>query len=42
MLLKILKYSHENKCVGVNYLMKMQAFTPATLFKRDSNIGAFL
>ena len=39
--LKILQYSQERNYIGV-FLMKMQAFSPATLLKRDSNTGLFL
>ena len=39
--LKILQYSQESNYIGV-FLMKMQAFSPATLLKRDSNTGLFL
>ena len=40
--LKILQYSQENTCFGVFFLIKMQAFNPETLLKRDPNTGAFL
>ena len=40
--LKISQYSQENNCVGVSFLIMLQAFRPATLLKRDSNIGVFL
>ena len=32
----------ENTYVGVSFSLKMQAFRPATLSKRDSNRGVFL
>ena len=40
--LKILQYSQENIWVGVSFLMKMQAFSPLALLKRDSNTGVLL
>ena len=39
--LKLSHYSLENTCVGISFLMKMQAFRPAALLKRDSNTGVF-
>ena len=42
LLSKISQYSQENICVGVSFLIKMQAFRPTTLLKRDSNTGVFL
>ena len=38
---KILQYSQENTCVG-SLLIKLQAFRPVTLLKRDSNADDFL
>ena len=38
----ILKNSLRNTCVGVSFLIKMQTYSPETLFKRDSNTGVFL
>ena len=32
----------QENCVGVSFLMKIQAFSPLALLKRDSNKGAFL
>ena len=40
--LKISLYLQQNTCVGVSFLIKIQAFRPATLLKRDSNTGVFL
>ena len=40
--LKISQYSQEKTCVGVSFLMKMQAVSPVTLLKRDSTTGVFL
>ena len=34
LLLKILQYSWENTCVGLPFLMKMQAFSPVNFEKR--------
>ena len=39
---KISQYSQENTCVGVSFLITLQAFTLATLLKRDSNTDGFL
>ena len=39
--LKILQYSQENTCVGISFLIKMQAFRAPALLKRDSNTGVF-
>ena len=39
--LKTSQYSLENTCLGV-FFNKMQALSPATLLKRDSNTGVFL
>ena len=39
--LKTSQYSLENTCLGV-FFDKMQALSPATLLKRDSNTGVFL
>ena len=39
--LKISQYSQENTCVGVSLLLKIQAFRPATLLKRDSKKSVF-
>ena len=41
-LLKVLQCSQKNTCVRVSFLIIMQAFSPATLLKRDSKTGAFL
>ena len=38
----ILWYSQENTCVGVSFLVKLQAFRPVTILKRDSNTDIFL
>ena len=40
--LKILQYSQENICVGVSFLIKLQATRSPALLNRDSNIGAFM
>ena len=40
MFLKFSQDSQENTCVGVSFLIKAQA--PATLLKKDSEIGIFL
>ena len=40
--LNILQYSQENSCVGLSFLIKTQAFSSATLLKRESNTGVFL
>ena len=40
--LKILQYSQEKTCVGVSFLVKMQAFRSTTLLNEDSNTGVFL
>ena len=43
--LKILQYSQKNTCVGVSLLMKMQAFSPVILLKKQAfsvNIAKFL
>ena len=41
--LKKLQYSQENTCIVVSFfLINMQAFRPASLLKRHSNIGVFL
>ena len=37
---KILRYSQENTCVGISFLIKLQALRPTTLLKRDSYTGA--
>ena len=42
LLLKILQYSQENICVGVSFLIKLQATRPPTFLNRDSNTGAFM
>ena len=39
--LKISQYSQENTCVGISFLIKMQAFRAPALLKRDSNTGVF-
>ena len=39
--LKISRYSQENTCVGVSFLIKLQALRPVTLLKRDSDTGFF-
>ena len=39
---KISQYSHQNNCIGVFSLIKMQNFRPATLLKRVFNTGVFL
>ena len=36
------KHSQENTYVGVSFLIKLLAWRPATLLKRDSNTLAFL
>ena len=41
LLLKILRYSRQNPCWSLS-LMKLQAFRPGTLLKRNSNIDGFL
>ena len=40
--LKIWQHSQENTYVKVSFLIKMQAFSPVTLLKRDSNTYVFL
>ena len=43
--LKILQYSQKNTCVGVSLLIKMQAFSPVILLKKQAfsvNIAKFL
>ena len=35
-------YSQENSCVGVSFLLKLQAFRLLTVLKRDFNIDIFL
>ena len=40
--LNVLQYSQENACVGVSFLLKFQALSPAALLKRESNAGIFL
>ena len=40
--LKISQYSEENTYVGISFSIKMQAFRPAALLKRDSNTWVFL
>ena len=37
-----LKHFLRINCVGVSFLIKMQAYRPATLFKRHCNTGVFL
>ena len=39
--LKISQYSQENICVGISFLIKMQAFRAPALLKWDSNTGVF-
>ena len=39
--LKISQYSQENTCVGISFLIKMQAVRPPALLKRVSNTGVF-
>ena len=39
--LKIFQYSQENSSVGVSFLIKLQALSPATLLKRDSRTVVF-
>ena len=39
--LKISQYSQENNCVGISFLIKMQAFGAPALVKRGSNTGVF-
>ena len=39
--LKISQYSQENTCVGISFLIKMQAFRAPALLKKVSNIGVF-
>ena len=39
--LKISQYSQENTCVGISFLIKIQAFRAPALLKRDSNTGVF-
>ena len=38
--LKISPSSHENTCVGISFLIKLQVLKPANLLKRDSKTGA--
>ena len=40
--LNILWYSQENTGVGVSFLIKRQAVSPATLLKKDSNTDIYL
>ena len=40
--LKISQYSQENTCVGISFLIKMQAFRVPALLKKDSSTGVFL
>ena len=40
--LKNFKIFTENTCVGVSFLIKLLAFRPVTLLKRDSNASVFL
>ena len=35
------QYSQKNTCVGVSFLIKMQAFRPAAISKRDFNTNVF-
>ena len=39
--LEISQNSQENICVGISFLIKMQAFRSPALFKRDSNTDVF-
>ena len=39
--LKILQYSQESNCVGISFLIKMQAFRAPALLKRNSKAGVF-
>ena len=39
LLLKISQYSQENTFIGASFLIKLQAFSPASVLKRDSNTG---
>ena len=39
---KISQYSQENTCVGISFLIKMQAFSLTNLLKSHSNTGVFL
>ena len=39
---KILWDSQENTCVGVSFLINLQAISPVTLLKRNSNTDVFL
>ena len=39
--LKISQYSQENTCVGISFLIKMQAFRAPALLKKVSNTGVF-
>ena len=40
--LRIWQHSQENTYVKVSFLIKIQAFMPATLLKRDSNTDVLL
>ena len=42
MFLKIWQILQENNYVGAFFLIKLQAFRPATLLKRDSNTGVIM
>ena len=37
--LKISQYSQEDTCVGISFLIKMQAFRDPVLLKKDSNFA---
>ena len=37
-----LKIFEENACLGVSFVIQMQAYSPATLLKRHSNTDVFL
>ena len=39
--LKLWQYSQENICVGISFLIKMQAFRAPALLKTHSNTGVF-
>ena len=40
--LKILQYSQKNTFIEVSFVIKLLAFRPVTLSKRDSNTVVFL
>ena len=39
--LKISQYSQKNTCVGISFLIKIQAFREPALLKRDLTKGVF-